>query len=602
MPIARRLRRTSRMSSSGGVPSTTNILLGKLFNSDAGTAGGSPLSAMTDGNIETRWISSPVSPATATVDMGATYTLSKITIVWAGDCTKNYTVQISTNNTNWTPVFTGQTDGVSRQHTVDITSFSATPTGRYLRIVMTDRWNDTYGNSIWEIMAYGYNDPNAPYGDITGFSVLATVGSDTSLDLKWNYSGSALSKFTLVRGDGVSIDLAAGARSYVDTRNLNAGTTYSYTLTGVYSVNGSGTGTVSGSGRTSGGSGTRNPVYFPFVSESPWNLPVVENTATYDQPSLRSTGNYGTNYGSWSHGVFYATNTDPLVTVHDTNGHIPDTQWRMSPSAVPAVGSDAHMHVVSPDGSKILEMIGVERIDATHINCFRGAIIDLRSNGLGPDAGVRAYGGAAIGGLIRAEEVDPSDPNYTGEIRHALAMAICTYQLGKNKSAWDGLNSYYYDSSVTNSSQQPGWNTGRNRNGFMHQTGYVWPATEQDWNSMDADKYLGDIPMGAYFVIPASVNINALGITTNGGMMAAKAAQDYGVYIVDNTGTGGYDVIYVNYTPGSSYKTDRFNSELGGEAGKIITQLRRVSTNNENNPNGGPLGAARRKPLLPPLM
>lgn len=118
--------------------------------------------------------------------------------------------------------------------------------------------------------------------------------------------------------------------------------------------------------------------------------------------------------------------------------------------------------------------------------------------------------------------------------------------LGKNTAAWNNQWGFYSDSSTTNAIEQPGWKPGTNRNGFMMQTGYVWPATEQDYSSMSEGNYGGSIPIGSYFVIPNSTDISTLGLETNSGRMVAQAVQDYGAYVVD--AVAGCKSFYVEYT------------------------------------------------------
>lgn len=139
------------------VSASGNLLAGKYITSsvaESTTEPGHAVSALTDGNGSTRWISQPTSPVTLTADLGNTYTLTKISLKWAGDTTKNYSLQVSTDNSTWATIASGTTGNFSPQY-IDHTSFTATATGRYLRIVGADRWNSSYGNSLWEIGAYG---------------------------------------------------------------------------------------------------------------------------------------------------------------------------------------------------------------------------------------------------------------------------------------------------------------------------------------------------------------------------------------------------------------------------------------------------------------
>ncbi|MBA3522363.1 MAG: hypothetical protein H0T90_07680 [Gemmatimonadales bacterium] len=60
-----------------------------------------------------------------------------------------------------------------------------------------------------------------------------------------------------------------------------------------------------------------------------------------------------------------------------------------------------------------------------------------------------------------------------------------------------------------------------------------WPALTMDRNPTD---YTGTLPMGTFLSIPATVDLNALRLETAEGRTLAKAAQEYGMYVVDRTG------------------------------------------------------------------
>lgn len=348
----------------------------------------------------------------------------------------------------------------------------------------------------------------------------------------------------------------------------------------------------------------RNPIWHPFSSTSPWNLPVVDGTVTYDVPTLRTTYPW-INFNDYSNNLYVGTMADPLVTCVDVaHPWLPSISWRIPVSAQPAAGTDAHLAITSPDGKSHLQLFGTKWV-TDHYESQRMLMTSLTNDGIGPNGGVKAYGGSAIAGLIREWEVDPTNPRYTGRIDHAVGIAIdAGTQLQRNMSAWNGNWGYYIDNSVTNPTEQPGWNPGRNRNSFMQETGYVWPATEQDYNSMSDGWYGGDIPMGAYFIIPSSVDLATMSLSTPQGMMLAKACQDYGVYITD--ATNGATAFAVEYIAATHAKAQPWvDAVLNGfgqsDCTKIIGALRRVATNDENNPNGGPLNAPRRKPLAKPL-
>lgn len=170
-------------STTGDVSPTGNLLAGKVFSSsvaDSTSESGHPVSYVTDGNGSTRWISQPNSPVSLTADLGGNYALNKVSIKWAGDTIRNFQLQISSNNSTWTTFYSGATNNTSPQY-VDYTSYSGTTTGRYFRIVGTDRWNSSYGNSIWEAGVYGNavaaTDTTAPTVTLTSPAAGAAVSS-----------------------------------------------------------------------------------------------------------------------------------------------------------------------------------------------------------------------------------------------------------------------------------------------------------------------------------------------------------------------------------------------------------------------------------------
>lgn len=245
--FGRRIQRAGNASMVSG----TNILVGKVFISDVPDSVVEPghiVASMSDQNENTRWISRNQSPVNATVDLEGIYTLNRIRIVWAGDTIQNYTLAVSNNGTSWTTIYTGVTNNNPRQ-VIEYTSFSATPKGRYLRITGHDRWNNTYGNSIWEVEAYGVPDTTIPIGVISNFRTTATTNN--SVSLAWAYSGSTISDYTLRRDGTVIASPTAGATSYTDT-GRTSGTAYNYTLTANYQAGGT-SNTTNVTGTTTGG-------------------------------------------------------------------------------------------------------------------------------------------------------------------------------------------------------------------------------------------------------------------------------------------------------------------------------------------------------------
>jgi hypothetical protein len=112
--------------------------------------------SITDGKLGTRWISALESMVTLTVDLGATYTLTRIRIVWAGNTTKKFSLRIASRSGQpGTEFYAGSTSGVMTEDIEYTPPSFVPPTGRYFQIYCADRHRNDYGNSIWEVEVYG---------------------------------------------------------------------------------------------------------------------------------------------------------------------------------------------------------------------------------------------------------------------------------------------------------------------------------------------------------------------------------------------------------------------------------------------------------------
>ncbi|AKF85552.1 hypothetical protein MFUL124B02_13500 [Myxococcus fulvus 124B02] len=322
--------------------------------------------------------------------------------------------------------------------------------------------------------------------------------------------------------------------------------------------------------------GTRDATLQPFRSNSVWNLPIGQGATYADttDPATRdfiATSLNGVNITTWanwnqySHPITFAASTDPWATVTDSNDSSRSGAYNVPATAAIAAGSDAHMHVVNPQRTFIDEAWATTRQSPTAYRVGRHHTIDLYGSGLGPRNGVRAYGGSAVGGLIRAWETTATHPKYTGRIQHALAIAVDRVQL-------------YYS----------GGGSGYDASGYGTAKGYVWPATEQDWGSETT--YKGRVAMGAYFAIPPTVDLDTQGLTPE-GKMVAQALQDFGAYVTD--ATAGTVAFYVEPTAPSA-----FVANVRKDAPKLRSLMRRVTNNSAATPNGP---GARRVPMVPDL-
>jgi hypothetical protein len=113
-----------------------------------------------DGDGATRWCAADGMPHWWQVDLGATYTLSRIEIDFeypsqAVGFPYLYVVDVSTDGTNYTPAI-DQSANID-SNTTQIATFTTSPTARYVRVTVTPP--DTTPNptwaSFWEARIFG---------------------------------------------------------------------------------------------------------------------------------------------------------------------------------------------------------------------------------------------------------------------------------------------------------------------------------------------------------------------------------------------------------------------------------------------------------------
>lgn len=134
----------------GTLVTASNIALNKSVLVSSVEEAGMEGNYAVDGNTSTRWSATMYAdPQWITVDLGSVYNVSQVKIVWEAAYAKDYLLQVSTDNTNWTTVKTIQGN---TSLTNDHTGLSAT--GRYVRMYGTAR-GSAYGYSIYELEVYG---------------------------------------------------------------------------------------------------------------------------------------------------------------------------------------------------------------------------------------------------------------------------------------------------------------------------------------------------------------------------------------------------------------------------------------------------------------
>ena len=112
-----------------GCPVAVSLLSATATASSQGPAGGPALAV--DGNLATRWESAiGIDPSWIVLDLGANYALSEAIIHWEAANAASYEIQGSTDNSNWTALFS-ETNGAAGERTDNI---SLSGTYRYVRM------------------------------------------------------------------------------------------------------------------------------------------------------------------------------------------------------------------------------------------------------------------------------------------------------------------------------------------------------------------------------------------------------------------------------------------------------------------------------------
>src|SRR5213083_2326996 len=285
--------------------------------------------------------------------------------------------------------------------------------------------------------------------------------------------------------------------------------------------------------------GGRDPLLWPFSRDSIWNLPIGAS-AVYVPANIQQATQRGMttdpdviiltpnatmtdvyyNSDGWTGGSRCAPQGNVLV-----NAPIPDN------FVVPGAGS-GNADGTTPNYATAILMSDVHTLTQGQpfARCTAGGPATMwwsLSNdlyGTGVDGGHGGSRLSSLGGTIRLGELVPG-----GVIRHAMKVNVY------------GLNDYYYDGTTQ---------------------GYRWPASQAD--GCAATCYGGTTPalrMGSLLAIPASVNIDGLGLETEPAKILARAFQDYGAYAVDDTAWSVY-AIATEFSP-QGRVDDEFSAAWG---------------------------------------
>ena len=146
---------------------TVNLALNKPVTVSSIESESYPGANAVDGNTETRWSSAFNDPQWMYVDLQATCTITRVKLNWEAAYGKSYQVQVSSDATNWTTIYSTTTGAGGIE---DLTGLSGT--GRYVRMYGTVR-GLTYGYSLLEFEVPAAaptptNQPPVPAASATG--------------------------------------------------------------------------------------------------------------------------------------------------------------------------------------------------------------------------------------------------------------------------------------------------------------------------------------------------------------------------------------------------------------------------------------------------
>ncbi len=337
----------------------------------------------------------------------------------------------------------------------------------------------------------------------------------------------------------------------------------------------------------------RNPLKWPFASNSIWNMP-IGSRAVYVPAGL--SGEPGRNKWAKMPGAdlerIFFTPASPMIEVRYnpvgwTGGDRCAAEGELllrvpmpDRYVVPNSRANGAATFLMPDGRTLVQTQPLTRCvaggPATSMARFDN--VDLYGPGISG-----AHGGSglsALGGSIRLGELRPGDP--TGP-RHVLKV---------NVYAREAL----YRCSTREACSR-------------------WPALASDsyavgWYGAANDNANIAMKMGALLALPASTPIPSLRLETAPARLLAWTLQNYGAYVVDDTYAPGFDFSVEEGSEGS--KLAEFKADWGFDMEQKVADntawvrdLQRlvralhVVDNNAADAIGG--GGSPRQPLAPPI-
>ncbi|WP_249998122.1 ThuA domain-containing protein [Actinoplanes sp. M2I2] len=141
--------RNIRVKELTGQPPVSNLALNKTATASSVENGSYPASNAVDASTTTRWSSAFGDPQWVQVDLGATFNVNRVRLLWEAAYGSAYQIQTSANGTTWTTErsVTGGNGGED-----DLTGLNAQ--ARYVRVLGTTRAT-AWGYSLFTFEVYG---------------------------------------------------------------------------------------------------------------------------------------------------------------------------------------------------------------------------------------------------------------------------------------------------------------------------------------------------------------------------------------------------------------------------------------------------------------
>ncbi|HVE45830.1 MAG TPA: hypothetical protein VNA57_03655 [Acidimicrobiales bacterium] len=344
---------------------------------------------------------------------------------------------------------------------------------------------------------------------------------------------------------------------------------------------------------------SRNAQQWPFSSDSIWNMPIGSG-ATFADPNFFQPPN---GYGSDANPIVMSPSS-PLRPIHThawparchksgdaysgVSVPIPD-DYVVAPDDGNWDGKTPNLSggVLLADGRTVRELNYFSRCEAggpaSVTTDGMRSTHDLYGNGR-PDSFLGGHGGSGlsgVGGSIRRGELIGAAP-----IRHVTKLTVDMSRWGTREG---GRNAHQWPAYVADSD-----------------------TTSQTYG-LNARGYTPILKMGSLLAIPGPVDLDSLGLETRPARKLAEAWQNYGSYVVDNSGfdTGwGQNLLNVEHGVKAEMAAAGINMSTYSSSGwsdtawnrdmnRLFDQLHHVTNNGPGSIGGG---GTPRVALAPPLV